>query len=314
MARTDESVPSSDPLAYLIFPLLTGPWVILTVLGLLVAAAEVVRRLMQHPPRWLRRGRTFVRARGPGLVWALLMIVVPIVVMSLFRDRKDRYLLPLIPPAAVLAGVALRLVAAGRLRRPRATRAALGAHWLLLLVFVVGIPIATGVLPRDEYADPSPWLSPWLAAGLAMVGLVCWLLWFRFQGDGEGRGHKWLVPARVVTATVFLFLFATNVFLAGYSTSREGKADLKPIAAAIRDQAPDAEVWHGEAFVPPGLLIYGGRVVRALPDELDPQRRNLFVKRQRRADVDPPPTMPLPWRVLTTARRDRSVWWAFIDE
>ncbi|MEM1012390.1 MAG: glycosyltransferase family 39 protein [Planctomycetota bacterium] len=301
VARTDQTVPSSDPWAYLIFPLLTGPWAIFTLLGL-VGGLLLVRRRLPRLMRTARRHRV-------GLLWATLMVVVPIVVMTLFRDRKDRYLLPLIPPAALLAGVAIRTIAANVVRHPKLGHIIFGLNWLVLLAFAVGMPVATMVLPRNEYDDPSSWLPVWLGISLAVVGLVCWLLWFRLGG-----GHKWLIPARVVTATVFLFLFATNVFLAGYANSREAKADLKPIAEVIRTQTPDADVWHGETFVPPGLLIYSGRIVRPEPSSFDPASQHVFVKRQRRAETDPPPTMPEPWRVLTTARRDRSIWWAFVKE
>lgn len=307
IARTDETVPKSDPFAYLVFPLLAMPWSIFVVLGLLTAAAEMVRRLVH--PRWLRRNRTFGRVRPTGLLWVFLMILVPIVVMSLFRDRKDRYLLPLIPPAAILAAMALKMVVADLQRRPIAARLAIGGHWLILLVLVVGLPITMGLLPRDEYVDATGWL-PWkLAIPAAMVGGIFWFAWLRVGG-----GHKWLIPARIVTATVFLFLYTANLFLAGYSTSREAKTDLLPIARAIRQDAPDARVWHGERYVPPGLLIYSGRVILPLPDELDETKRHVYVVRQRRVDEDPEPTMPEPWRVLRTARRDRSVWWAFVRD
>ncbi len=108
--------------------------------------------------------------------------------------------------------------------------------------------------------------------------------------------------------------FATNVFLAGYGDSREAMADMKPLAAVIRREVPDAALYHGVDGVHPGFLIYAGRSTKPLPEVLDRSRPSVYIVRQRDVQLDKEPTMPLPWKVLTTARRDKSIWWAFVLE
>ena len=307
VARTDEEVPRSDVFAYVAGLALVVPWTPFVVLGLLTAGAEVLRRTLPRPPRVLRRGRTFGRMRGAGGVYAVLLVMVPILVMTLFRDRKDRYLLPMLPAAASLASAALFMVVADARRRPRGAAAVFAVHWAILLAFCVGMPIAAMFLTRDEYASEfTAWMSPRLAVPLAVGGLVVWAAalwsWRRFGTSG------------LVAGTTACVIFAANVFLAGYGGAREALADLKPIAEAVRREVPSATVWSAGDRVPPGLLIYAGRPVRPVEEAGDVAGPRVLIVRQRRADRDPEPTMPPPWRVLTVARRDRSLWWAFVHE
>lgn len=346
LLRTDEDVPPSEPWTYLAFFALVVPWTPFILLGLLTAIAEFVRRLVRplskrlrrRPTvrsedlqgirkwlrrggdymrrllrtfwKWLRRGRSFARLRGPGLVYALLMVLVPVAIMLLFRDKKDRYLLPMLAPACVLAAEALRLVVRDAKRRPKGAAAVFAVHWTIVGVMAVGLPIATMFLDRNKYdTTQQAWLSPTIALPLVVAGVVLWL------------GSIWLWRSRgtigLVGGTVACVLFAGNAFLAGYGDAREATTDLKPIAEVIRREVPSAVLWHDEDNVPPGLLIYAGRTAQEISEEVafDRSVPNVFIVRQRRADHSPEPVPPPPWskdEVLTTARRDRSVWWAFV--
>ncbi len=310
VARTDEEVPPSKPWAFLAFFGLVVPWTPFIVLGLLTGLTELARRLGARA-RWLRRGRSFARLRGPGMVYALLMILVPLAIMLLVRDKKDRYLLPLLPPACILAAEAVRLVFRDQHRRPTGAMILFSLHHAILLAFCIGVPIAMMLLARDEYVDDIPWLATTVAVPLAVGGGFLWI--------GSLLAHRRLGQLGFVTGTVTCVLFAANVFLAGYSNAREAQADLKPIAEAVRRVVPSASLWHaGEGPLPPDLPIYAGRPVRAMPREdlgqLDPSTPHVWVVRQRRSDVDPEPAAPPGFRLLTTARRDRSIWWAFVRE
>lgn len=265
---------------------------------------------MSRVGRGLRRGRTFARVRGPGLVYGLLMVAVPVAIMLLARDKKDRYLLPMLAPACVLAAEALRLAVRDAKRRPRGAAALFGIHWFVLLVMVVGVPVAAMFLPKDEYvAGSGAWLAPAVAVPLIVGGGLLWLgsIWlWRSRGTGG-----------LLAGTVTCVVFAGHAFLVGYGDSREAKTDLKPIAEVIRREVPDAQLWHSGGNVPPGLIIYSGRTVGDLPDDLstlDPARPHVWIVRQRRADRDPDPVAPTGFdpEPLTVARRDRSLWWAFL--
>ena len=301
VARTDETVPASEVLAYLAGFALVVPWTPFVVLGIANATAEVARRLGWRP----RAVRKFARLRGPGMVYALAMVLVPIVVMTLFRDRKDRYLLPMLAPACVLAGQAVLLVFRDRRRRPTGAAVIFGLHFTILAVLTIGVPVAAMLLPRDEY-DPATrtWLPitvglPLAIAGVALI-IIAVLLFRRFSKAG------------LMTGTTACVMFTANAFLLGYGEAREAKADLKPIAEAVRREVPTAAVWHApDSPPPPGLLIYAGRVVREFDDEFAADRPNVLVVRQRKREPEPAP--PPGFGVLTTARRDGSVWWAFVD-
>ena len=300
VSRTDETVPASDVLAYAVGLALVAPWTPFVVLGLLNALAEHLRRLGWRP----RALRKFARLRGPGMAYALALVLVPILVMTLFRDRKDRYLLPILGPTAVLAGTAVTLVFRDRRRRPAGAKLIFGLHYAILGIICLGVPITAMLLTRNEY-DPAagPWLSSAVGVPLLVVGGIVFaaaLLAFRRWGQ-----------AGFVAGSVACVMFAANAFLLGYGGTREAKADLKPIAEAVRAEVPNAAMWYLDEPPPPGLLIYAGRTVRPFAGELAEGVPNVLVVRQRKREPEPAP--PPGFDVLATARRDSSVWWAFVD-
>ena len=219
------------------------------------------------------------------MAYALAMVVVPIVVMTLFRDRKDRYLLPMLAPACVLAGQAVVLVFRDRRRRPVGAAVVFSLHFLILTVLTVGVPVAAVLLPRDEYEPASgAWLSPTVGLPLAVGGVamvvIAVLLFRRFSAAG------------LLAGTVACVMFTAHAFLLGYGGAREARADLKPIAEAVRREVPTAAVWHApDSPPPPGWLIYAGRVVREFDGEFVAHRPNVLIVRQRKREPDPaPPT------------------------
>jgi 4-amino-4-deoxy-L-arabinose transferase-like glycosyltransferase len=303
-ARQDRTVPDSDWYAYAVGFALVVPWTPFLVLGLANLSAEVVRRV--RPGRL----RGFERLRGPGLLYAGLMVLVPIGIMMAFPDRKDRYLLPMLPATAVLIAAIVRLVFRDRCRRPIGAWIMFALHGGIVAVMVVGLPIGMRFLPRDGYdAASDPWLGTGPAvgfalAGLAAVGLLAWLTKY----DGL-RGF--------LIGTTTAVMLAANVFLVGYAGSREGLTDLKPIAEAVRREVPDARLWHDPTtapVAPPGLTIYAARPVRPWTGTVEPGQADVVVFRQRRADRDPVPVPPAGFEpdALVTARRDQSIWWAFV--
>src|SRR6185437_7855627 len=107
----------------------------------------------------------------------------PLVVMSFFTEKNDRYLLPMVIPAAIIA-------AAGIFMRDRQTDKlrdiASAFTWGYLLIVAVGFPIAGGLgafTMRNIHG--SPWWSLttgflW-AIGLGGCVIVAWRL------DSSGR-------------------------------------------------------------------------------------------------------------------------------
>jgi len=217
--------------------------------------------------------------------------------------------LPMLPPAAVLTAMMLRTLVA-KLRRDPGARVLLRLHLVLVAVITVGVPVATMLLERDGFVESSPrWLSASVAIPLAIVGI------------GLAATTAWLAPKRgtawLVAGTVVCTLFAANVFLFGYTNAREALSDLKPIAAAVRERVPAAQLYYvGDRMPPPDLLIYSGRIALPLAPTLEdadpPTGKAVLIVRQRSRQPDPRP--PGNWQVLTKTRRDYSWWWAFYSD
>ena len=134
-------LPPGKPYAYISFFAFIAPWT-----AFLIAGIAVIVRDLRGAPR---------DSRSRGMFLALLMVFVPILIMSLFRDRKERYLLPLIVPAAVVIARAVVEHLDTRHLKHAADRAVVAIHWATLLVFGIGLPIA-GVATL-ETVDGARW-------------------------------------------------------------------------------------------------------------------------------------------------------------
>jgi 4-amino-4-deoxy-L-arabinose transferase-like glycosyltransferase len=273
-----------DPIfVYLLVIPLMMPWILPLVIGLIDAAKDA----------WSGRDRR--------IVLALFLLVVPLVTMSFFHDRKDRYMLPMIGPASVLAGAAL----SHTLRvRGRAENLLLAAQWGLLAVVAIGLPIAGMIL---KTTDGSAWLSGSQPVFCALAMLSIMVMGFARKRLGG-----------IVTTGVVVMLLAQAVLMSGYVRTREGRSEMKPLAEAIIAAYPDALVYNGrhvDKRVPVDLAIYLNRAT--LRDEhwqeLSPtDRPRVVVMPQRAGEPDPQP--PAGWKFLEKTPRDRDFWWAFVLE
>jgi 4-amino-4-deoxy-L-arabinose transferase-like glycosyltransferase len=278
------------------------PWTIFFAGGLILAVGIIVRvsRNAQPAPDGLER----------RIVLPLAMVVMPIVIMSLFRDRKERYLLPLLGPAAVLAAFALvRSIRSVRLNLP--ARLALGAHWAMILLVGVAFPLAamSGWLADLRTVDGSPWLG---------VGWGTATILFVVIGVGGLALAACRRPALIVPATAILVLAMFYPYVHGYSQSNKGRSELRPLAELIRQHAPDARVYEirqrGRKLPPQDLPIYVNRnripvpSVRDIPPSQHPQ---IYIELWRGGDAEPDPAAG--WRVFAKVARNEQDWWvAFI--
>jgi 4-amino-4-deoxy-L-arabinose transferase-like glycosyltransferase len=206
------------------------------------------------PPEYRERGQS------SRILLALLLVVVPIVILSFFHDRKERYLLPLAAPAALLAAHA-----ATRLKRsfpPKQGAAQLvwALHWVVLLVFAIGLPL-WGTL-KVRRVDGASWYSLPLAAGAILCGVG-------FVAAGILRQSKWRISFVCAGAGLMLLLYA--LFQYGWSGSVEGMSEMKPVADRIHADFPTGRVVYYDP--PPGgkpvtldLDIYLNRVVPVISD------------------------------------------------
>lgn len=285
----------------LIFPLLF-PWCVFFVLGL-VRGATCLFSKTNLP------GRATIRRQ---FVFCWLLIVVPILVMSFFRDRKDRYLLPMLAPAAVMTGMALLEFLDASRRENKLGLAAL--HWTL--VAIVGAMIVLGgsrIIPHFRTLEGHAVIgvAPALL-GASVVVLAAAAGWWLSRRAWQPGGE-----AAMVGPTVAIMLFCNVVAVWAMRPGAEGLSEMKPLADAIRLQYPRAEIYsfrpsRPTRHAPLDLSIYLNRVVRNLPtaDALaGTAGARLYLEHQRFGD--PTPAGPAGWREVSATRRDKSIWHVF---
>lgn len=239
---------------------------------------------------------------------ALLLLLVPLLIMSCFDDRYARYMLPILPAAAILTARALML----HLRAPawsRIDRSLNAGHWIVLAAMSVLFPIgATWQLKELTRLDGSPWLSPAIGYQAAVFAALIIAAAIVVQR---------CAPVALVIATLAIMLGVQSLFIAGYSRSEKGLAEYRPLAELIWSVAPDAEIHnqHPRGKRPPTeMAVYLNRPSRLVSDvaTLTPGQRPkiLLILQDKR---QPPPQAPAGWKLLEQQPRgDGSHWWAFL--
>ncbi|WP_400190901.1 ArnT family glycosyltransferase [Hymenobacter sp. B81] len=135
---------------YLPFPVFTGLWAWCAVLTLVWPFARP--RLQSYVPYLLVLG------------WALATVLV----LSVVPEKKERYLLPVLPPMALLVAGLLRHWLAASLGRPDQR---LVRTWgALLMLFGLSIPLALGFAELPGYTTGSGWFAA-VAFWFASIGL-----------------------------------------------------------------------------------------------------------------------------------------------
>ena len=210
-----------------------------------------------------------------GLHLMLAWVLVPLIVMWFFPERRDRYLLPLIPPTAVLCGWAvLKHLSDLRRSSPASVgpRWPLGIHWATVAAIGLGLPLL-GLVGVSWFrtADGRPWFSAGLSAALA--GLVILTLVACVQRRQPGA-------PRLVGGTFVVMLLVQAAFTWGYARSASGISESKRFVEPILAQYPGAIVYNANnrsrrRDLPLEMTIYLNRVVPRAeqPERLEPTDR-----------------------------------------
>jgi hypothetical protein len=238
-----------------------------------------------------------------------MLVIVPIVIMSFFRDRKERYLLPMIAPAAIIAARAVTEHLDTRAENRTTDRAVLNIHWAGVIAIAAGFPLAAALHPALKRADGTAWLSlpATVVAMLIAIGLIA-----------TGLALRRRFAFSVVVFPALMMLAMQAFFMHSYRYTREGMSEIKSLAKMIWERAPDAVVFTTgphKKLAPNDLSIYLSRTIRWLPQYPDPATadpRTLAVV--RRDDDDETVFPPSGWREIARAERDKSWWYALVPD
>jgi 4-amino-4-deoxy-L-arabinose transferase-like glycosyltransferase len=284
-------LPPGNWYAYISFLAFIAPWTAFLIAGIAVIIYDLI-----VTPR---------DKRSRGMFLALLMLLVPIVIMSFFRDRKERYLLPMIVPASVVIARAVVEHFETRHLRNLGDRIVIGIHWTTLLLIAIGLPVAGAVTLTTR--DGGQWFSPGVAIAGGMIGVAIVI--------GGMIVHR-RCGAGIVAATLLLMLGMQMLFMHGYRDSRDGRSAMKRLATAIwREAPPTAPAFttgSKRMRAPTDLAIYLNRSVRWVDSASDVPasvRPAILVIRQRQHEGPP---MPVGAVLIEKTERDESSWHAFL--
>ena len=247
--------------------------------------------------------------RDPRRMLAVLMTFLPIVIMSFFKDKNDRYLLPMIAPAAVLCALAVGEQFKARLSRVRADDVVRHLHFGALTFLAIGFPIAGAVRQTGlTRMDDSAWFSPAQAASLAIGGAVlCTVGWW-----GSLRR-----PALVVVTSFIAMMVLQIAFIRAYRQTYDGRSEMKLLADAVWQTVPNAVVCTAPArppakAQPADLPIYLNRVCPPVVVDGKADKPLVVIYLQRRGNPpEPLPVAPDTFQPLTEVRWRKHTWHAF---
>jgi 4-amino-4-deoxy-L-arabinose transferase-like glycosyltransferase len=161
------------------------------------------------------------RRREPLFVLLALWIVVPLIFFSLSRSKRPQYVLPLIPPIALLLTAWWQRPAAKRMgaRLAGGTLVVFGTALLLLATRIPGWVPGTAAVTAAI-----PGTARWLGGAAVAGGVVAWLL---------ARRDSWALPALVLPVSAIPLVALPLMGAIGASRSSKGVADaVRPLLTA----------------------------------------------------------------------------------
>jgi len=222
--------------------------------------------------------------RSPAEHLSLLLLVIPVIVMSLVKDKNERYLLPLVAAASIVTAFALRPQLRPTSMQSPTDRRLRQLHMAVLFSVAIGIP-AAGATATLQKGGEAWWAWGYAAVAAGGLSLIPIALSFSYEK------FRWLL----ISATTLLMFTAQAVFLHGYRSSLNGRSEMLATADAIRLHHPNAEVFYVDTrelpkALPQDLQIHLNRSVRtiygraALPE---PTENRVLVVLQREHEPDP---------------------------
>jgi 4-amino-4-deoxy-L-arabinose transferase-like glycosyltransferase len=234
----------------------------------------------------------------------VFLVLVPLVVMTFVKDRKDRYILPVIGPAAVLAGYGVVSLWAKRDRWTGLDRAGVVQHWVILAIIGVAAPVAGAMLWKEAGIDVRLALA---VAGGSAVAI--------FAGTRIRQQ-----PAGMLAASVIVMLAMATLAVHAYRRTGQGQSDMRPLARMIWRTYPDAVMYNAHPRgkrVSTDLSIYLNRVTRLISMEewgrLERGAKPIVTVTIHDKGKEAP-RAPEGWKFVGRVARDEDFWMAFVLE
>jgi len=252
------------------------------------------------------------------LLMMICLVLTPLIVMSFFKDKKDRYLLPMIGPIAILAATGLKdwqpkkhsttseapHAYAGL--SPTAQTRLQATYWLAIAAVPITFTLlaALGWPSTFRGTNGNPWLSWPIAAGGVLVSALILIATLRSAGNYAA-----------LFTLLFLAIFMHLLTLGYYFHSASGRSKMLPLANRIWAKYPNAKVFTTMPFgsrASEDLSIYMNRTTgwittdqmnRLLPST-DP-----VVVLMRLRQSDPPIKLSAPWQTLLTFPKELGESW-----
>jgi 4-amino-4-deoxy-L-arabinose transferase-like glycosyltransferase len=287
-------LPPDNWLSYLRALRLMFPWLIWLIIGI---AAGV----------W-----TLIQRRYDDRMLALFLALVPLLVMNLFEERKERYIIPLAGPLAILAAWPIWEHIKNAPRWDGWEKVGALIHWTGLAVLAIGLPIMGAT--KERTITGQAWF-PWSFAIAGLVAMVALLL----AGLIAYRRHR----GALVATTVLVMFVAQMMYILGFSRSGAGSPDIRPFADIIWHQYPDAVIYSSYPADLPGIVympgvdlsLYMGRTIPRAedPSTIAPSNRpTVIIATSRENEPEPAPPSPA-WRTLHSLdRRNTERWRLFV--
>jgi hypothetical protein len=227
-------------------------------------------------------------------------LIVPMCVLEFMPARRDRYALPMLAPASIMAAIGIVRFLPKWGNRNLLRRGLAGIHIGVIVAMAILFPIWGWIsidfparighfsVPRLELPDGAAWYSAGVGLSAALAALaitVAAFLWYRRSTAG------------LIAGTVALAMLFHITFVWGYSRA-EGNVDQGPqTAQTILEKYPDAEVYNADPrhrrVLPENLLIYLNRAVPGADDpfQLAPSvhPQVLVYPPEDRGEIHPPP-------------------------
>ena len=191
------------------------------------------------------------KLRNKGTVFAWLLVVVPVLIMSLASDKPERYAMPMIAPLAVLAAYIAVYIVEAREQWTVTDKLVVAMQWLILLLAPLGIIALT--LRLGSQAGYAVWIGSLSATVIMLMALGAWIL---------RRRYPWgLIAATAAGALIIYPLVAM-----AYAASPNGHSSSKPLADALAGSHEDFRAYYLDPrpqprHVPTDLGIYLNRPI-----------------------------------------------------